>query len=355
MHRPWQELAELLNRHKPGALERYHPRKYRTPKGYCSSLQVAIALASGWYDAKTLQIMHSAGDGGNAMRSSAVAHRLLGLGVPLYHVAEDFLEALLHTDLPTIPTHEVRWAMPGAVFLLPRGPIRNPNSWPVEHLAVATYGRGLPGLNLVGAEGDDFFGFSTSIAEGTDGAHQMSDYAGVVHKSQFATLDQMPDVIEGGFHVHSPLDPNYRNRTDTQAEQRFAALLRFLSIHLMLALGQPKRFVEVSDAPKIVSASRGFGKKQREATEEIWEPNWLGKAYCTVQESAAADGGEPSSSPNHPVHGSGGGTHARPRSHWRRGHWRRVPYGPLDANPRPVKRVLIDPVLVNPDVGTVRR
>lgn len=343
MDRPWQQIADLNKLRRPGILPRFHPRKYRTPKGYCSSWQVAVALGCAWTDdIGALQRFRNLNDSGNALRAAAIAHRLLHLQVPLYHVAGEFAQALLHTDLPAIPTEELRWAMPGAVFLLPRGLIFNPGGWPLEHLAVATYGSGQPGAAqfTLQSDGDDYFGFSTSIAEGTDEANQVSDYSGVVHKGQFATLDQMPLAVGDRFHI-ATLDPLRLQQCDAQSEQEFSALLRTLAIHLMLALGQPKRFVESQTEPQTVPTSKGFGKRQQEATEQLWEPNWLGRSYRQQQDTETSEGRAAPTSE---------GTHARPRSHWRRGHWRRVPYGPMNVSPRPVHRILIDPVLINPDV-----
>jgi hypothetical protein len=57
---------------------------------------------------------------------------------------------------------------------------------------------------------------------------------------------------------------------------------------------------------------------------ELWSPNYIGKMYQSRSEPAS-------------------GTHASPRSHWRRGHFRNQPYGTGLASH---KIIWIEPVFI---------
>jgi hypothetical protein len=74
--------------------------------------------------------------------------------------------------------------------------------------------------------------------------------------------------------------------------------------------------------------------KGERVVPELWSPNWIGKDYVRrVHTGPGVSGGA-----------VGGGTHASPRTHWRRGHFsrRHVGVGRLE-----IRIVWIEPVLVN--------
>jgi hypothetical protein len=260
MDKPWEDLVHTVEQHKPGMVSKFHPRRYRTPPGYCSSRQIAIALAAVWGDTILTNRLWMRREFDLA-RYTVVARQLLELNVPLYHVVSDFANALLRTNIPAIPTDELNWAMPGAVFLLPQGVFYNPKKWPVEFLAVSV-ARPTDLENYAGRTGRFVFSYGTSIAEGTTHGNQISAYTGTIYEDQFATLD----LLKG----NTPLQIAKEALSSSQypeellvKEEEFLETLQALAINLMLALGQKERFVEMCNEPQVVTTSRGFGQARR--------------------------------------------------------------------------------------------
>ena len=62
-------------------------------------------------------------------------------------------------------------------------------------------------------------------------------------------------------------------------------------------------------------------------------PRWIGKDFKPAQPNGRSPGASP-----------GGGHHASPATHWRRGHWRNQPHGPGRQMQRPI---WIQPTLIN--------
>lgn len=112
-----------------------------------------------------------------------------------------------------------------------------------------------------------------------------------------------------------------------EAEEQFMDAVNRLVCGLFLWLTIEPDSLEVASPP---SGGQGFGKvaeKKKRSTVGVWQPNWIGRGYEVKSESTV-----------------NGGTHASPRSHWRRGHWRRQPIGEGRTER---KLVWIEPMLIN--------
>jgi hypothetical protein len=110
--------------------------------------------------------------------------------------------------------------------------------------------------------------------------------------------------------------------TDKEVTDRLSSLM----LKLLVILNTRPQLVESGRCVRPQKIKRG-----RVRYCELWSPNVIGRCYRTIRE------------------GQGGGTHASPRVHWRRGFVRNQPHGPHRSMRRPV---WIEPVLVGLQAGT---
>jgi len=109
--------------------------------------------------------------------------------------------------------------------------------------------------------------------------------------------------------------------TDQEVTNRLSALM----LKLLVILNTRPQLVEAGESVRPQKIKHGRVKHS-----ELWSPNLIGRCYRTIRE------------------GPGGGTHASPRVHWRRGHVRSQPHGPRRALRKPV---WIEPVLIGLQSG----
>ena len=109
--------------------------------------------------------------------------------------------------------------------------------------------------------------------------------------------------------------------TDKEVTDRLSALM----LKLLVILNTRPQFVEEGRCVRPQKLKHGRVKHC-----ELWSPNLIGRYYRTLRDER------------------GGGTHASPRVHWRRGFVRNQPYGPHRSMRKPV---WIQPVLVGLQAG----
>ena len=102
----------------------------------------------------------------------------------------------------------------------------------------------------------------------------------------------------------------------------FGALARLLVNSVLLIKHQPS----LVSVEKSVGSGIGFSNK---LSDEPMPVRWLGKNFFNDRTASRP----------------GGGTHASPRAHWRRGHWHGYRYG---EGRKALKRKWVQPVYVNP-------
>jgi len=110
--------------------------------------------------------------------------------------------------------------------------------------------------------------------------------------------------------------------TDKDVTDRLSALM----LKLLVILNTRPQFVEAGRCVRPQKIKHGRVKHC-----ELWSPNLIGRCYRTIRDER------------------GGGIHASPRVHWRRGHVRSQPHGP---NRSLRKSIWIEPVLVGLQPGT---
>ena len=112
--------------------------------------------------------------------------------------------------------------------------------------------------------------------------------------------------------------------TDKEVTDRLSALM----LKLLVILNTRPQLVEAGRCVRPQKIKHGRVKHC-----ELWSPNVIGRCYRTVRDDR------------------GGGTHASPRVHWRRGFVRSQPHGPRWSLRKPV---WIEPVLVGLPGGIMR-
>jgi hypothetical protein len=96
----------------------------------------------------------------------------------------------------------------------------------------------------------------------------------------------------------------------------------------MLRLAMNVAYYMANVTASVEESRRAMTRKVRGVeVDAVWHPRWVGKAY---KRSVCVTG---------PI----AGTHASPRTHWRRGHWRNQAVGEGRADRR---RTWIQPILV---------
>jgi hypothetical protein len=109
--------------------------------------------------------------------------------------------------------------------------------------------------------------------------------------------------------------------TDKEVTDRLSALM----LKLLVILNTRPQLVEAGRCVRPQKIKHGRVKHC-----ELWSPNVFGRCYRTIRDDR------------------GGGTHASPRVHWRRGFVRSQPHGPRRSMRKPV---WIEPVLVGIQAG----
>jgi hypothetical protein len=111
--------------------------------------------------------------------------------------------------------------------------------------------------------------------------------------------------------------------TDKEVTDRLSALM----LKLLVILNSRPQLVEAGQCVRPHRIKHGRVKHS-----ELWSPNVIGRGYHALRDDRDL----------------GGGTHASPRLHWRRGHVRSQPHGPQWSLHKPV---WIEPVLVGLQAG----
>jgi hypothetical protein len=325
-----------------------HPRRIVPPAGYAGSRQCVIGLYTGihaWLDPELRGVSHI------ALFLNTLAH--VKYGVPIYYVASELSQALVHTEPPQdFRLREIHPPLPAMTFMLHEGFARHYFGYRVPYLSTVWIKDGLypdafhdlppveipwniyEKLRVVGdkfivsapvfSENDEIpvFYFSTYLLD-----MQISEIGNLYFEESTYFEEKLFEKRYG-----VPVNKAFHSQLPKVADD--ADLVKKISafaVKLMTFLGAvPLDQILVKESlarPQKI-------KKGNRIQEELWSPNLLGWSYRAHRE-------KPKSEVPH-------GTHASPRMHWRRGHFRNQPYGPKPwTEMTPKKLIWIEPVLVN--------
>lgn len=229
---------------------------------------------------------------------------------PVYAIKPELVNAFMHTD---IPTHVCRMKkmFDIALFLLPSGLIKNPDRLSCDWLLVTQfelgdYDRYTQGYRNYLAKITDVNPEKIDVTEGLHAG--MNKFRWATNLSgifTYANIMALPDdgdtILTGEFINRGFLNDDF----NLQEESAFTRRIDSLILQTMLYMQLPKQQINPSTHESVSPRScHGFDPHSPQ------EPIWIGL--------------EERFSPLVKKQPQGGGTHASPVTHWRRGHWRMV-------------------------------
>lgn len=301
----------------------FYPRRIAAPQGYTNPIEYAIQAA---YQMATYidQPTSIASDVDNTIHATAVLGQKYSW--PTYFVSEEFISAVAATNPPENCTLEdINWPLEFMLLCLPTAWVSRylDGVCTFPFLTVAHQPRGVTktGMGEIEAVSDmALFTFplfnDTPVAVGYGAWQPLNRNVNSFQDAPFlqppadVTLERVPDFI-----TKTALTP--------EQDKMIATRMGNLAVKLLLVLNSAPEYLERESSPaRTAKISKGV-----EVKSELWNPNWLGRRYRAIRDSAA------------PVDG----THASPVMHWRMGHMRNQPWG---AGRAKRKLIWIQPVLV---------
>ncbi len=299
------DLYHSLNEHR-----------LRTPSGYLSyafaALRAATAVHIGGISIQ--EVLHD-----DSFIIMAVQTKLLAeKQAPVYWISKSLCEALLETNLPS-HVFGMHRPIPWGWLMLPKNFLKSPEGPDVEFLQFTHHLATDPELIMnIGRR-------TIPVKQGQDSVVWSTILSGSSSIIYTGTLNIAPEKTELG---DIAVDLTYAWRgDDPEAEGAFTEKVsRFLLTVLLVLQAKPDLLTQ--------EHSLGFGqntpngKKPQKPATDLWTPNWIGKNYRPPVERITPQG-----------------THASPRTHWRKGHLKNVVVGNREEGKR--KEVWIEPTLVN--------
>lgn len=303
----YPEIVKKLETKEADLWREVYPRAYGDADRF-GSPKVAAALAATSITWIREGYDRAPATARNIYLGTCVARRF---AFPALFLAPDLFAAVAETEPPA----DLRWQdllLPyeAGTLCLPTGAFAHPTDGPCGVLcwARARAGESLqwPGAQRVALQEDAFFVY-TGLTSGT--GFPLLD---TVLNAKTSPL--VGDSHSPGTHTQPGRDGIY-NVPLAPSESAFLQQCRALVFSALLAI--EARPALVTEGKRVAAGKRSH--------REIWTPNVIGREYRIARE------------------GSGAGTHASPRLHWRRGHFREQRFGPGRAETR---RIWIDPMLV---------
>lgn len=233
---------------------------------------------------------------------------------PTYFVTRPLFEAIARTSPPPeMRWQDIPWPFPALLFMLPVRCLVDPTGSDCPYVAVSFHKANesmrfpLPGCPAVALKDDTVIACTSAPSQSG-----LPIYQSVLNAITTPLLGDVGQITAGeavgigqdGAPVFTALAPN---------DAEFISTVMGLALNLVLAM---------TSRPELVTAGQPTGKTTQSG-QAFWTPNFLGRSYRVRIE--------------------GGGTHAAPRMHWRRGHYRQQPHGP-ERQQR--KTIWIEPTLV---------
>jgi hypothetical protein len=291
-------------------------QRLHTPSGYLSYALAALRAATAVHVGELSN--QEALQDDNFLTTALLTKLLADNQAPVYWISKSLCEALLATDVPP-HVFGMHRPIPWGWLMLPKNLLKSPEGPDVEflqfhhHLATdSEMSVNIGRRNIPVEQGQDFVAWSTIL----------SGSSSIIYTGTFNISPEKTELED------SAVDLSYAwPGDDPEAEGAFTDKVGKLLLKVLLVL-QAK--------PDLLTQERalGFGqitfngKKPQKPATDLWTPNWIGKNYRPPFERITPQG-----------------THASPRTHWRRGHLKKVVVGNREEGKRKV--VWIEPTLVN--------
>ena len=305
LHRMFEdtELAALLE-----------PRRILAPTGYHSVKCVSAGMFT-LLGNRVLKEANRLPQVPTEVAAHVIAYQVILYRVPVYFMAEDFVRAVAATELPhDFKLDDLHWPMPAMVLGFP-------TRFMQEYL-----GRDVCYVYAANCDAGDFSvpalpGCPTITVPKSKVAWQFycwHDGNLESFVSSYFRGDRVDETIQNySYTDYTGIKDEAGIATDKEITDRLSALM----LKLLVILNTRPQFVEEGRCVRPQKLKHGRVKHC-----ELWSPNVIGRSYQAIQQVSG-----------------GGGTHASPRGHWRRGHVRSQPHGPHWSMRKPV---WIEPVLV---------
>lgn len=310
-------MLEIAEKKYPDFQKMFYPRCYENLGGYHSPKVVAAYLASVLDDFKRKGLTDKTLISYKLMAPSL--KYLIDRQVPYMFVAPSLLNAIKQTEImDEIDWSKMKLPYEHGVFILPKGGLVHPTD---GETSMILYSRNYQGVAPLPK------GFrSITIPETSFSVVSLIPDKAIWYDTNL-TIAKRPTVKPSGIYFEYSDLPSFKEKSDQDydlegVDKPYIQNLGALTFGLLLALTVRPDLLVLGERTKIV-----LGKKGREP-KEFWTPNIVGKNYVarTTKE----------------VHEAG--THASPRTHFRRGHFRNQAYG---TNYSQRRLQWIEPILVN--------
>lgn len=326
-----REFYQKISAGYPHLVKRYELPNYSSPNGYRSYRHLSEMAVMNEIDLEyRMQLIGEGAISTVAALVSASVWQQARYHFPLAYVGRDIAEAASETELPGwLDVAAMPWPLPAISFMLPQGMFISPLGNEASALSVARVDAGQvrefldeKAKTIQQSFPQRLISSDTRIECGTyfvwatlatpAGAWKMwgmdSPLLGTL--AHAATLHtKIGDYVVG-------------NEDDEDRDNAWLySKLVNLALNLLMIMNSRPELIEPQRKLKTIK------KKSREAPTTLWEPRWIGRDYRYVRD---ADRGVV-------------GTHASPRTHWRRGHYRDQAYGPKHTLR---KTLWIEPIMV---------
>lgn len=305
----YQIIRETLEAVRPDLFRALNPRRYRGIDQWESPAIPAVHLGS-TLAAFTDPAMNNEPAARDLFTTivSVTAAQLIAFNVPIYFVSRDLALAIAQTDPPDgAKWTDIKLPFPAGVLMLPRGLVSDADGRAYNYVTWCKVTAGevitIPQGKRQTFSSDALIFSSASIDDPT--------FAGLTKTLNAETWPSAKLPVDG---AHGEAFSNL-----IESERDVITTLSRLALGLLMAFeARPTLYMPGHRCKKTMT--------RRTGRSEVWRPQILGKDYKLPIRS-----------------GSGGGTHASPRLHWRRGHFRNQAYG---ENYSERKVIWIEPTLI---------
>jgi hypothetical protein len=289
------------------------PRRIQAPDGYHSTKCVSAGLFA-LLGNRALKAAAGLPQIPTEIAAHVVAYQVIRYRVPIYFIDEAFIRAVAATDLPhEFTLEDLHWPMPAMVVGFPARFMQEYMDRDVCYVYAANCDAGdysvpaLPGCPTITVPRSKVAWMFYCWHDGNLESFVSSYFRG----------DRVDETIQHySYTDYTGIKDEAGIATDKNITDRLSALM----LKLLVILNTRSQFVEAGRCVRPQRIKHGRVKHR-----ELWSANVIGRCYRTIQDDR------------------GGGTHASPRLHWRRGHVRNQPHGPHGSLRKPV---WIEPVLV---------
>ena len=273
------------------ALRKFEPRRITPPGGYASPKQAAASIYSTVSEV-ALKIKHERPIAPTEITALLLHYQILRAGVPIFYVSDDFIRAVAATDLPgDFTLDDLHWPMPAMVIGIP------------SKFSIELLGRDIGYIMAANMEEGDHeppnwtTGLPTIKCPSKIG-FQFHAYGDHCKLESFVTSWLKRDRVNEASEKYAYTDYTDGEHLKVESDRAMTVKVGVLLLKLLVVLNTRPGFVERGAITRPAKFNKRTGHKEQ---SELWSPNMIGFKFK-------------------PQRQEGGGTHASPHWHWRRGH-----------------------------------